>query len=319
MAGDNKLAPEEYVGVVALGALTATTGLFLGTAVFADTFTPKLAVTDFEDVEDTDADLEKVQEVEVKFGSSLPVQLQLTRVSGTAAGLVLSGTIADPVEVAHPPEIDMSSKSQFVWGFGNACKNPTLRSSATVGVQNKVTAAERTPFKLCQIKVLDDPLNQFKNHVVHEAGLIFAMVPYEQVKPAYIADPYPCKLLIKSNGGARIVVLDPLVPLSNEQKSAMEAELKAIQIVECKTWSHFFWGSKFNPLWHVDPPPDTTVTSHIWTIFGSGKGLKLIAESEDTVVAEGTANRANTAHLTVETKSKPAGKELAVSTNKVTT
>lgn len=71
---------------------------------------------------------------------------------------------------------------------------------------------------------------------------------------AYWKDPYPLQAIVLTSHGARWVVGDEI---PDEPDTTLTVKQKQALINECKAKSDPFWEAtgRFNPQWHVDPPP----------------------------------------------------------------
>lgn len=94
------------------------------------------------------------------------------------------------------------------------------------------------------------------------------------IPPAdYYADPKKLQLLVKTNGGARVITYASIEQLTEEQISHLAIEGAAKAINDCKQlidpwWKYFH---RFNPKWHVDPPAFRSPTDRqLWVMAFSG-------------------------------------------------
>jgi len=76
------------------------------------------------------------------------------------------------------------------------------------------------------------------------------------LKSGYTTDPYPCQLIVLSNGGARFVSLGQ-IPVPQIDDHGVVRNAQTLYIQDCHDvgidpWSLMF--AVFNPRWNVDPP-----------------------------------------------------------------
>jgi hypothetical protein len=140
---------------------------------------------------------------------------------------------------------------------------------ADVTLNNGGTA----PLYLCGFTVVNDPLGVFPQNRVQSSNgqtpiVISIDVPYPGDQ--YFQKPYPCQILVQTTGGARLVSIPPPAPLTEQDINAM-ANALADQIGGCAElvdgWFRLF--HRFNPVWSIDPPPDSEV-DHFYEIDVNG-------------------------------------------------
>jgi hypothetical protein len=72
---------------------------------------------------------------------------------------------------------------------------------------------------------------------------------------------------------------------------------------DCSNILYHAWvgGQFFNPLWHVDPPPDA-ITSNLWAIVDTGKAsLITVSDGKGKSLGRLQKSRTSTAVMVVET------------------
>jgi hypothetical protein len=180
----------------------------------------------------------------------------LTGVSAQSEGPVLSGTTSGISEL-NDPQLAMKSLNQFAWHLGGSC-NIGFSPQLTGGIlYNDV--AFGSIFKVCDVAVLEDPLHIFKIVKVGELGTTVRAV----LSNAYLANPYPCKLQIVSNGGVRIITLAPAKEITEQEVAQLQGELSVAETL-CHALS-ISVPIKIIKWMQPDPPyPFTIENGQIW-------------------------------------------------------
>lgn len=208
---------------------------------------------------------------DVGFGPMVTTVLRGVHNSATK-GLVLSGTL-QPVDEAGDAKLHASKDPDFWAGFDDPCgDDPKLVARFSVALQAHSPGVPDAAFQPLQFYVLKliegtDPLGQYGPYLQRVADRLEISIPFAAILPAYRNAPYRPELLVVTNGGARIIRL-PRIPLWTAEQIADAQQTNAMfRILHCREWtlSHPFWkGSRYNPLWSVDPGPEDLVAVWQW-------------------------------------------------------
>jgi hypothetical protein len=222
----------------------------------------------FTEVEETDADKEFVGSQSVDFHNGLTTKT----IIGTVNGPILAGTI-DVVLTIDPPHIIGVDINPFTWDWDNLCADaPVLVATATVVLHNEAkleTSFMRIGLVTCIKPVAladDDPQTQFQSQYISikADGTIQIQIPKGEIKQGYSANPYDCKLLIQTNGGARVVTIPAIPNLLQTQEQELEDKRRLAKLFMCTTWI-VPWNYHI-PDWKIDPPLGDKIFEHIWLV-----------------------------------------------------
>ena len=210
-------------------------------------------------------------------------------------GLLLVGSAVP----SHPVDsaIVDATLTPFKWDVRGRCGD-YVSAVAAIELANSGTA----PLVVCEAAVLADPDQQFQLSVMEagESSNAFVAVEVLELKSSYLqrTPPYPCLVIVKTNGGSRFVSLG--VPRAITDEEAREAHTKRIILVgNCKTLVNDFGDGKVAPPWIPDPPPDKSWI-HVWDIVAQGlsRGEQVSAvDSEGRLLSAGKADGAGTINL----------------------
>ena len=306
LMAQGKINEEFSIGLIAEVAVPflGAQGVFAGFLVGVGQATPDLPIEGFEQVADTDADLEYAQTVE---GLHLGPGLDVTTVYGVSQGLVLAGTRAVPAQVKHPPGLELSPEQPvFEWGWPDLCQEAVLKATAEVACLNPDPSGVHTALEICDATAVDDGFDQFRPYIKitrsPEGGTVRVAVPISALLPDFLAAPYDCKLLIQTNGGSRLLTIPWFdKPLTVEQQAELQIKIALEKTVKCKLWAHFFWGKHFNPKWHDDPPWRQENERHVWRVVLAGTtspGDVRLEDDGGRLLASAHLGRADHAELT---------------------
>jgi hypothetical protein len=199
----------------------------------------------------------------------------LTKVSAQSEGPVLSGTVAAVADLKDPL-LAVTSVSQFTWHQRGSCS--TGFAPQLIAIVEYANSAFGTVFKLCDVSVLEDPLHVFKVMTVGTYGASVRAT----LSSAYVADPYPCKLQIVSNGGVRIITLAPAKDVTAADTAKLAEELKLAKAL-CQALS-ITVPKKIIKWMQPDPPEQIVVEiAQIWQVVVAGLNQ---GESVDLVVRD---------------------------------
>lgn len=185
-------------------------------------------------------------------------------------GLHLTGS-AKPPSAVRPAAVQ-ADVAAFEWGVHGSCSDgPRVSCLGFLGLHNTGTA----PLKVCEARVLVDPDDQFPLTIVlsDEPSAAYdaeVRVELARLRPEYLTreEPYPCLLLVRTNGGARLVSLGKPSQLPDGVARRLDFD-RIAQIGNCKLLVDNFWGSRLNPKWIPDPGPDENAL-HLWEVLVRG-------------------------------------------------
>jgi hypothetical protein len=187
-----------------------------------------------------------------------------------------------------------------------------VRFDAGVSLDNGGTA----PLYLCSASVVNDPLGIFPQSalsVVSQQAPIELQIEIPYPTEQYFNAPYPCQILVSTNGGIRLVSIPAPTPLTQQEITAVANGI-ATQVGLCNElvdgWFRLF--HQFNPIWSVDPPPGETV-EHYWDFeiigLAPGETATLVGTQEETLVTA-TAQTGEAVHLNAVVAPVAAGGEI---------
>lgn len=189
-------------------------------------------------------------------------RLEVEAVYGVARGLVLTGSISGLGEFFQG-SINSVSVCQFAWGLQGRCTG-SGQNNFRFGNQASISVGAVPPASLCNARILYDPLKEFK--LTREDNSITIAPAF---KPAYVADPYPCKVRLITNRGVRIITLNPPREITQAETDHLE-ETRMRAIASCYHWErHHTPVEKVH--WLVDPPPFEIAQSfQFWQVVVRG-------------------------------------------------
>lgn len=149
-----------------------------------------------------------------------------------ASGLYLYGGL----ETFSPPQPELENPrlDPFCWGKAGRCSRRIAASTQfrlyTVNPQHWAL------LHVCEVRVLDDPLGVFKVEVTRELhGMpdVKVSVDFWAMNGGYWKSPYPCRLMVKTSGGVRILTLPPLPALTEEQFQSLHLGAQLEYVNDC--------------------------------------------------------------------------------------
>lgn len=151
-----------------------------------------------------------------------------------ANGLYLYGAL-DSIVLPYP-ELEDPVLEPFCWGKGGRCSRRVTAS--TRFRLNPVNPQHWALLQVCQVRVIDDPLNIFQVEVQrdeHSLPDVIVHVDFWNMKAEYWEPPhlYPCRLMVKTTGGVRILTLPPLPSLTKEQFDSLYLGLQLEYVNNC--------------------------------------------------------------------------------------
>jgi hypothetical protein len=247
-------------GEYLLGIVGGPLGVFIAACVAAG----GQSVADEMDLE---GDCVKVDDETVQCTNAVGVSMpglgvfRLASVSARNDGPVLAG----PAELtAEPkaPKLNVTAVLPFSWYLGGGCKGGFF--PALSGQVNYANAVPGSMLKICQVTVLDDPHDAYATLSV-SAGVI-TISP--SLTPAYLAAPYPCRLRIVSNGGVRIITLEPAQQITPQEQEKLQSAAIHAKVAKCyMTVVDVPWVI-MKKEWLPYPPPDFEI-AQIWQMVVS--------------------------------------------------
>ena len=250
------------------------------------------------------------------IGNPLLGHLTVEQVVPDGNGLHLVGSVhsAWPVTTAAL----VATLKPFEWGLRGSCnKGFRITQGGYLGLNNTGSA----PLKVCEARVLFDPDGQFPCVVetAKSPSSEFAFVvrvEFTELKPAYLnrAAPYPCLVLVKTNGGARVVTLGVPGGLTADARHALEFE-GMIRVVNCKQLvDDFYRDGRLEPKWIPDPVPDLA-SLHLWQVLISGLNDNeriVLLDRENRELAVGEAGAGGIAYARAVATPVQEGREVTV-------
>lgn len=237
----------------------------------------------FQEVESSDSDREYIRTFDVDLTLAefqLPdtpsiVQMRATFASlnGTSDGLVLGGPLQNTSLVPKSAKLDVGSFDQeWHWSWKNVCSaHRRIATRKHIVLHNKSIkklGELHQPLQMLGLEVLDDEQNQYKPYVKvvigGDHGALSVEIPHADLKPEFLADPYPLRVLLRTTGGSRILDLGTVTTLDSTQHAVLQAGVKALILAKCKPFIHVLWGRLFNPQWMIDPPPYDQHAERLW-------------------------------------------------------
>jgi len=197
------------------------------------------------------------------------------------SGLVLSGGVS----LKPRPTTSLANVAVpgLQWGLSGSCSGIQLAASAAI----QLTREPPRFFYICVVKVQDDPLGVFgRDQVQWEWGHSEIDLAVNFFPPAYFSNPYPCRLLIVTNAGMRILSIAPPPQLTPEQIQRFKDEAERAKLACFVEQDPFYQAfHQYNPRWSIDPGPEE-IAGHAWqaVIHGLAPG--------ETVQITGSNNQA---------------------------
>jgi hypothetical protein len=206
--------------------------------------------------------------------------LRATTVTGLADGLLISG----PAEVARrfaPPSCEVTALP-FVLNFLTSCSaikehGPQAANAknvfATASITARESATDQLPLVIGAFQLVGsvpadapagtppDSQGQFAPflpaapQVPGSQATYQILIPVSDISSGYKSDPYPCQLIVLSNGGARFVSVGAIpVPVIDDHgvvRNVVTVITPDCHDVDLDPWFLLF--GVFNPKWNVDP------------------------------------------------------------------
>jgi hypothetical protein len=188
-----------------------------------------------------------------------------------------------------------------------------LHASATI--DNLGTA----PLRLCRPPApqrTDSPLLARNIHIDQQSTIVLSF-DIGLPSAGYLAAPFPIDVLVVTNGGTRLIRLDPPPTVTEQDLQRLEAEL-LVAIGNCQQLvDPWFKGhTGYNPKWSPRPPGDQLV-EHLWQVNVSGlpegEAVELHSVERDQEVLVRAVSRGVDAPVRVATLLVASGRSREVS------
>ncbi|MCA1439354.1 hypothetical protein I6F07_03780 [Ensifer sp. IC4062] len=225
-------------------------------------------------------------------------------------GLLTAGTLA---ATRFPTLADIEAPA-LAWGAGGRCSR-VLAASALFHLEAKLPG-EQPLLELCGFEVIDDPTNSFRQAVRYERDSgnrhwLSIIVPVWNFSPDYWNRPYPCRIVVRTNGGIRIVSVAPPPVLSAEEAARLGREIQLRYVNNCYIPKYRI----FEELeWPINPIIDTRGI-YLWQIvirgLPAGESLAL-TDPRNLMLGTMTVNAGREAFLNVIAPHTGSGAALTV-------
>jgi hypothetical protein len=203
------------------------------------------------------------------------------------------------VDERRTPQLADPVLEPFVWGKGGRCSR---RVAANTNFRLwPVDPADWALLQVCEVRKLDDPFDIFDVRVERELhGLpdVFVSADYWGIPADYWKPEhrYPCRIMIKTTGGVRVVTLPPLVQLSDTEFDDLYLQTQFEFVNEC----YYPRQGIFDELeWPIEVLVDRPGL-HNWQIRAAGlppgEELELVVD-EGRPVARFTVNPSGTLYV----------------------
>lgn len=263
----------------------------IGTAVAAGDVAPTKY---FDDIDENctklnDEEVRCDQRLNISF-SDLGVDFLTTHLAALSEGLLLGG------HISSLPSFQWGNFSFLLSEIGWKVSGSCMRGFV-VEQSGGLMLYRHGAVAVCSYRVIDDPLQVF-NLVGNELGSALEIRVYPNLTPAYIRDPYPCRILIATNVGIRIVSLGVAANIGTEEATDLELLAKVREGSCPNIIQVFHW--QIEAEWLVDPPSDLTRWTEIWQVIVTQLTefeTVSLADDRGRVLADGVATRGGVAHL----------------------
>jgi hypothetical protein len=251
-----------YIGGLAAGPALTFLGIigFIETKKLSKDIADKLGDT-CKKIDDENYECNDVVHAVMQLTPGFNSRLEIERVAGVQRGLVFGGAISNLRDLLMG-SLEPIKVCPFKWQVLGRCTG-NGKSNFRIGNQGSIHVFGTPPAGLCHARVLDDPQQEFMLSVADGAVTI---VP--RFLPAYVANPYPCRVRVVTNRGVRTITLQPPVA-----KTAAEAAT----LDDARLSAHlgcYYWEEMFTPVekikWRPDPPFDRDRFVQFWQIAVRG-------------------------------------------------
>ncbi|MGF6978110.1 hypothetical protein QFZ94_006625 [Paraburkholderia sp. JPY465] len=250
------------------------------------------------------------------LGNELLGHLSVEQVASHPDGLHLLGS-TKPAWPVIPAALS-ATLMPFEWAVRGSCRTGFgINQQGYLGLNNDGSG----PLEVCEARVLYDPDNQFPVTIEKATAPLSEFIATVRVdcsvlKPSYLARPapYPCQILIKTTGGARVVSFGIPTTLTEDARHQLEFE-HAYRVVSCiQLVNDFFRDGRLDPKWIPDPAPDEEGL-RFWEVYVAG-----LAEKDEVVLSTrgqqklfvGVADAFGRAYAWAVTPQTPQGLDVSI-------
>jgi hypothetical protein len=290
MLAQGKIGWLEFLAGVGLGPI----GVFIGANVIA--FNQKPGVTPGGSCSKiSDTEFECDQPLQISTG--LDFSFTLRSIAANPGGPLLEGTMRTFPPAAIPMLV-VDRVEEFDWRLEGSC-HADFQAACRAYIHLR---GART---ICKVEILDDPSRCYTAAVEKNPLDPSWLMPHITLTPdvdKLVALPmaYPCRVLLWTDGGARLITLTAPKPKTTQEETALDDAAQKAKI-RCLTDSAPFWetGRRFNRKWLVDPPPETYY-EQVWQVLVTGltEVEQVVAEDvAGNVVATAVPSLVGMAHL----------------------
>ncbi|MBK8270935.1 MAG: hypothetical protein IPK83_22550 [Planctomycetes bacterium] len=183
--------------------------------------------------------------------------LTLNKLFGHTSGIIMGGPVNVTLGLPHAPKDLLSvAAGKFSYGVQGGCSSLHLGWSGYLPIEGDG--------RLCDVKIIDDPRGVYgvsKNWSPHALGgnwigdnrildLEFPRIGSNYA--AFVQNPYPCKLVIRTSAGSRCVE----VPAPDIAHVNPAAAAGALALAKANCLKPFWFSLRIMEMfWLVDPPP----------------------------------------------------------------
>ena len=244
-------------------------------------------------------------------------RMDTTSVRGLTRGLLLGGKITSPRDI-KPSLLIVGDVWPFEWRHEDPCKK-----KVELMVYAEFPYFEGPYVEINEISVRNDRFEQFRPYLKTTpdgpsgyslSSKVVVQIPRAELKPEYLAAPYPCEILIKSNAGAYWITLPPIPVLTREIEEELEKALPDLRKIGCEPQPYddpFRRGIEITPPgpsdgpdWfgvHRDRRTSVPENYNIWRI-NAGKlkpGEHIEMRASNRILARGIADSRGFAEMSV--------------------
>jgi hypothetical protein len=233
--------------------------------------------------------------------ANLQSHLQLSAVSGTPDGLVLSGPIPGLHELENPEAVTVSDVP-FKWTLRGDC-----RTGFAVAAAAKITVEGDQPVSLGDVQLLSpDPLKAYSIEQEGDVADIFVSNPN-------VFPDYGCEVRVRTVNGVRQLTFEAPMPMTDDDRTWTQAFKHNLQKV-CQMYQDTFTQRQVSN-WDRDIHPNWRDGMLAWQIGMGGlrpDEMVTIKNPDGAVVAQATATPAGSAVLSLMFPTREAPAALSV-------
>ncbi len=188
-------------------------------------------------------------------------QLNVDVVFGLPRGMVIGGSLSNLREY-NMGNVDRIYVCPFEWQVEGRCTG-NRRSNYRIANLGSISLAVNPPAGMCTARILDDPHGEFAMTLGDNKITI-----EPRFKPAYVADPYPCRIRLITNRGVRTLTLAAPTAITDVEQEQLESGRLSAHL------GCFYWERLHSPMerihWLPDPPFEVGRTVQFWQIVAQG-------------------------------------------------